>query len=172
MLREDLLKSSHSKHSYSLFLQLLFTLQFHLVFMKKIICNFSQMLCVCRLDLSRLSPLKVETMGASHLSKNRTLSSGQLLHMSGVLLFMSGTLVFVAATQGAHLDHLALVARRTFVPGSRGTVTVRETVLSSLPPPPRAPEKKLICLSWSFRLRWRLHVAHTSRGLLRCSQGT
>ena len=129
------------------------------------------MLCVCRLDLSRLSPFKVETMGASHLSKNRTLSSGQLLHMSGVLLFMSGTLVFVAATQGAHLDHLALVARRTFVPGSRGTVTVRETVLSSLPPPPRAPEKKLICLSWSFRLRWRLHVAHTSRGLLRCSQG-
>lgn len=42
---------------------------------------------------------------------------------------MSDALVSVAATQGMPHEYLALVARRACVPGSHGTVTIRETDL-------------------------------------------
>lgn len=39
--------------------------------------------------------------------------------MAGAVAFMSDALVFEAATQGVPLDCVALVAKGTFIPGSR-----------------------------------------------------
>lgn len=58
----------------------------------------------------------------------------ELLYVSGAPVFMSGALVFAATTQRIPLDILALVARRVCIPGSHGTVTIRERVLGKLPP--------------------------------------
>ena len=54
--------------------------------------------------------------------------------MSGTLVFMYGAPGFVAAAQRTLLDHLVLVAREVFIPGSHRTMTIRETVLGRLTP--------------------------------------
>lgn len=97
----------------------------------------------------------------------------------GVIL--SGAPVFAVAMQGTALEYVVLEARGTCVPGSHGTVTIRGTILGRLPPPghctdsklkhdPSLPLKDAYLLSWSFSLKDRLQVCHTSR-LRRCSQG-
>ena len=82
---------------------------------------------------------------------------------------------YTESTQGVSLKHLALVARRACLSGFLSTETIRETFLGRLPPPGHgtdadwntAPDflwERPIYLSWSFSLRGRLHVYHTSRG--------
>lgn len=53
--------------------------------------------------------------------------------MSDTPVFISGALVFMAATPEIPLDGLALVTRSICVPGSHGTVTIREMVLGRVP---------------------------------------
>ena len=67
----------------------------------------------------------------------------ELLHTCGVQVFIYGAPVSVAATQGLPFDYLALEARGACNPGSHRTVTIRETVLSTLPPPGHSTESRL-----------------------------
>lgn len=68
------------------------------------------------------------------------------------------------------------------IPGSHGTMAVRKMVHGRLPPPGHCAENRMgntpqpfceggLFLSWSFSLRGRLQVRHTSSGLWSCSQG-
>lgn len=82
-------------------------------------------------------------------------------------------LLTVGATLGIHVDHLALEVRGD---SPYRTITIRGTVLGRLPPPNTRHctdsrrnaliflRKRSICLSWSFGLRVRLLVWHTSKG--------
>lgn len=59
--------------------------------------------------------------------------AGELLHTSGApVFFISGDPVFVAASQGMPLDCLTLEAREAYIPGSHGTVTIKEIILGRL----------------------------------------
>lgn len=55
--------------------------------------------------------------------------------MFGAPVFTSGALVLVAASQGIPLDHLPLIVRRAYLPGSHGTATSGGTVLDRVPHP-------------------------------------
>lgn len=55
----------------------------------------------------------------------------KLLRASAAPIFMSGNLDFMGATEGIALDHMALVARRTNIPRSHGTLTIRKMVLNT-----------------------------------------
>ena len=48
---------------------------------------------------------------------------------SGAPVFTSGILAFAAAAEGILLDHLALVASETCIPGSHGIVTWRKSYI-------------------------------------------
>lgn len=102
--------------------------------------------------------------------------------MSGALVFTFDDPVFAAATQGAPLDHLALEARGSCIPGSHGTRTIRDSVLGRLLPSghctdsrlkhtPSLAEKEAYLLVRSFGLTGRLLVRHTYRELWRGSRG-
>lgn len=56
------------------------------------------------------------------------------LYKVSALVFRSGALVFAVAFQRMLLDHLALVARRTYKPGLHWAITTGEMVLGSLLP--------------------------------------
>lgn len=58
-------------------------------------------------------------------------------------LHASGALVCAAVTQEMLLDCMALVVKGFYVPGSYGTVTPRETVLSRLPSPGHCSDSRL-----------------------------
>ena len=69
-----------------------------------------------------------------------------------------------------------------FIPESHGTMAVRKMVHGRLPPPGHCAENRMgntpqsfceggLFLSWSFSLRGRLQVWHTSSGLWSSSQG-
>lgn len=100
---------------------------------------------------------------------------GELLHTSDVPLF-------VAAAQGTPHDHLALIASRACIPRSKDCNKQR-TILNWLPSPgnlctektethPSLFMKEAYTFAWSFILRARHLVWHTTRGLLRCTTKT
>lgn len=67
----------------------------------------------------------------------------KLLHMSSALVFMSCDSVSAAATQGMPLNHPALEARGTFIPGAHGALTIRNSFPSRLPPSGHCTDGKL-----------------------------
>ena len=82
---------------------------------------------------------------------------------------MYGAPGFVAAAQRTLLDHLVLVAREVFIPGSHRTMTIRETVLGRLTPKALYRHqtghihrvflwRRPLCLSWSFSLQDSIHL--------------
>lgn len=97
------------------------------------------------------------------------------------VLPLSSAYIFAAANQETPTDHLALKACGACVPGSIGTITIKETVLDRLPPKgifqitgwntPVFLWKRPIYLSWSFSLRDKIQVRHTPWGLLLGNKG-
>ena len=82
--QRSILKPPNSKHLF-FSLQLLFTLQFHLAFMKKM-CEFSQ--SAVRIQIwSQKKPtgsFKIKTVDASHSSINRTLKRSIRVYQLGI----------------------------------------------------------------------------------------
>lgn len=70
-------------------------------------------------------------------------SEEKLLHVLGAQIFMPSVLVFAAAAQKTSLDLMALEARGACIPGSYGTVIIRQTFLSWLPRPRVLTDKRL-----------------------------
>lgn len=96
-------------------------------------------------------------------------SKRKLLHTSCALVFMSSATVFMA------------VGWRACIPGSHGTVTIKDIVLGQLPCSghsrdnrvkynPSLSVKDAFCFFWSFGVRCRHLVWHTSSSLLRLLQ--
>ena len=96
-------------------------------------------------------------------------SKRKLLHTSCALVFMSSATVFMA------------VGWRACIPGSHGTVTIKDIVLGQLPCSghsrdsrvkynPSLSVKDAFCFFWSFGVRCRHLVWHTSSSQLRLFQ--
>jgi len=56
--------------------------------------------------------------------EHQCLLGGGALHVSGALVFISIALFSAAAHPGMPLDHLALVGRGAFIPGSHRTLPI------------------------------------------------
>ena len=88
-------------------------------------------------------PFCLITAGGHHFHTLPLPCSEAPVSQGGELLHKSGALIFAATTQGMPLDFLVLEAKRNCIPGYHGTVSIKETVLGSLPPPRHCTDSRL-----------------------------